>query len=187
MGIKNIIGELRVNGKPVLTEKYSEGLAYELSDDETYYSVIGIGSCTDIDIIIPSTYEGKPVTTIGEGAFYGCDSLTSVVIPDNVTTIGDKAFSDCSSLTSVVIGDSVTAIGEDAFSYCKSLTDVYYTGREEEWENIEISSGNESLTDATIHYNYFDDFQTLNNKLGDVSSALDLLIAQTNTIIGGTE
>ena len=65
------------------------------------------------------------VTTIGEDAFYWCDSLTSVTIPDSVTTIGDRAFSECYSLTSVTIPDSVTSIRDEAFSYCSSLTSVY--------------------------------------------------------------
>ena len=65
------------------------------------------------------------VTTIGDFAFYSCDSLTSVTIPDSVTTIGESAFQYCSSLTSVTIGDSVTTIGDFAFEYCYSLTSVY--------------------------------------------------------------
>ena len=61
------------------------------------------------------------VTTIGNGAFDGCDSLTSVTIPDNVTTIGEWAFQGCESLTSVTIPDSVTTIGYGAFADCDSL------------------------------------------------------------------
>ena len=63
------------------------------------------------------------VTTIGEWAFYWCESLTSVTIPDSVTTIGYAAFWGCNSLTSVTIPDSVTTIGEDAFNSCSSLTE----------------------------------------------------------------
>ena len=64
------------------------------------------------------------VTSIGEYAFFYCESLTSVTIPDSVTSIGKYAFFCCTSLTSVTIPDSVTSIGEYAFYYCKSLTSM---------------------------------------------------------------
>ena len=64
------------------------------------------------------------MTSIGDFAFDGCTSLTSVTIPDSVTSIGDNAFQDCTSLTSVTIPDSVTSIGDNAFQDCTSLTSV---------------------------------------------------------------
>ena len=64
------------------------------------------------------------VTSIGEYAFFYCESLTSVTIPDSVTSIGKYAFFCCTSLTSVTIPDSVTSIGRFAFSNCTSLTSV---------------------------------------------------------------
>ena len=88
------------------------------------YQVKGIGTCRDIDIVIPSTYNGLPVTSIDVLAFSGCSSLTSIEIPDSVTSIGSSAFDDCSSLTSIEIPDSVTSIGENAFYCCTSLTSV---------------------------------------------------------------
>ena len=72
-----------------------------------------------------STYSIKEGTKwIGSIAFYDCDDLTSITIPNSVTSIGDGAFGYCSSLTSVTIPNSVTSIEESAFFGCSSLTSV---------------------------------------------------------------
>ena len=58
-------------------------------------------------VTIPSRLGGKPVTSIGYRAFFGCSGLTSVAIPNGVTSIGSHAFCGCSGLTSVTIPNSV--------------------------------------------------------------------------------
>ena len=73
------------------------------------------------DVVIPSTIEGYPVTSIDTNAFYN-KGLTSVVIPNSVTSIGDQAFQN-NSLTSVEIPSSVTSIGMGSFRN-NSLTSV---------------------------------------------------------------
>ena len=64
------------------------------------------------------------VTSIGDGAFDGCEGLTSVTIPNSVTSIGEDAFYGCTGLTSITIPNSVTSIGEWAFDGCKGLTSM---------------------------------------------------------------
>ncbi len=81
---------------------------------------------TTANIPASVTYNGTTysVTSIGEGAFAYCSSLTSVTIPNSVTSIGEYAFRDCSGLTSVTIPNSVTSIGIWAFYGCSGLTSV---------------------------------------------------------------
>ena len=79
-------------------------------------------------------------------------AFAAYTIPDSVTSIGDGAFRWCSSLTSVTIPNSVTSIEGGAFSDCDNLTDVYYTGTEIAWNKIKISDDNDALKNATIHY-----------------------------------
>ena len=76
------------------------------------------------------------------------------MIPDGVTRIDRSLFSGCKSLTSVTIPASVKYIATNVFFGCDSLLNVYYLGSEEEWIEIDISSGNDSLENATVHYNY---------------------------------
>ena len=94
--------------------------------------------------------------------FSNRSSVKTVVIPDSVTSIGNGAFYFCTSLTRVTIPDSVTSIGDNAFISCTSLTDVYYTGSKEDWNKISIGLYNGCLTNATIHYNYVLEPETVN-------------------------
>ena len=71
------------------------------------------------EVVIPEN-----IKRIDDSAFENCGSLTSITIPNSVTSIGSYAFMRCVNLTSVTIPDSVTSIGIGAFSGCSSLTSV---------------------------------------------------------------
>lgn len=132
----------------------SDGLKYTLSDDGTYYTVTGKGTFTDKDLVIPNTYNGLPVKSIGAAAFLN-SYLTSVTIPNSITSIEGGAFAGyhinsinylgdvegwCNIafgvyvqhklylngelLTELVIPDTVTEIKNSAFGSCSSLTSV---------------------------------------------------------------
>ena len=101
----------------------SEGLAYASNGDGTC-AVVGIGTCTDTDVVIPKVYNGERVTGIGDGAFKYCTGLTSIVIPDSVTNIGESVFVNCTGLTSITIPDNVTSIGMMTFFRCSSLASI---------------------------------------------------------------
>ncbi len=89
-------------------------------------SVTSIGDdafqgCTTLtSMTIPNS-----ITSIGEWAFYYCTGLTAITIPNSVTSIGAVAFEGCTSLASVTIGNSVTSIEGYAFYNCSSLTSLY--------------------------------------------------------------
>ena len=122
----------------------------------------GCSSLTSITI-------SDKISSIEGYVFYGCSGLTSIEIPDSVTSIGDYVFYDCSALTSITIPDSMTSIGDGAFDGCNSLTTVYYRGNESQWKEIDIESANSPLTNATIIYNY-------TGETADESGTLEALI-----------
>ncbi len=99
------------------------GFKYEIIDGEvtiTGYDQFFGGK----DVVIPSEMFGKPVTVIGNRAFYDCDVIRSVVIPDSVKKIDSGAFSECDGIEKIVIPRSVTEIKSTTFSYCDSLREV---------------------------------------------------------------
>ncbi len=106
----------------------SVGLEFILNEDGQSYTFAGLGSCTDTQIVIPSSYEGLPVTNISGRALVRNDTVTSVVIPSSVTKIDMTAFGACSALTSVSIPDSVTEIGDWSFGNCPNLQYTEYGG-----------------------------------------------------------
>jgi len=79
------------------------------------YEVAGIGTYENKAVVIPSSYEGKSVVRIGNGAFRDA-AITSVTIPESVTEIGDYAFEACTALTSVKLPHGLKSIGDFAFS-----------------------------------------------------------------------
>ena len=109
------------------------------------WAFYGCNSLTSITI--PNS-----VTNVGSSAFYDCDSLTSIAIPDSVISIGNNAFDCCVSLKSITISNSVKSIGDYAFSGCSNLIYVHYCGTEVQWNLVKIGDYNACLETATIHY-----------------------------------
>ena len=102
--------ELRFVDQPDGTVK----LSYRVKRDD-WGNLIRISNSYSGDIVIPSTYNGKTVTAIGDLAFDDCVNLTSVSIPNTVKVIEENAFRGCESLIAVSIPASVDSIGAYAF------------------------------------------------------------------------
>ncbi|MCR5541487.1 MAG: leucine-rich repeat protein [Ruminococcus sp.] len=114
---------------PVRGSMYSVSASAETYGDFNYEAVSGGVTITAYSgiggkVSIPSKISGKKVVAISDNAFFQCDAITSVIIPDTVTSIGESAFMECDSMTSVTIPDSVKTIGVCAFSGCASLKSV---------------------------------------------------------------
>lgn len=107
----------------MLTEYY-KGLVYNYSELETINDVYSLQESLSFvaanggwavsanadfkndlagNIVLPSEYQGQPVTTIPEGAFADCYEITSITVPDSVTSIGRGAFSGCIKLQSITL------------------------------------------------------------------------------------
>ena len=104
----------------VFVREAEPGFVMTLINGGTEYELTNKGTATG-DIVIPDTYRGKPVTSIGENAFFNKNDVTSVKLGANVTSIGKLAFGNCSFLTAVELSDKLTSIGENAFASCRLL------------------------------------------------------------------
>lgn len=82
----------------------TDGIQYELSYDETYYSVSSYTGKSK-EVVILNFYNDKPVKTIQHGAFKLNNNISKITIPSNVTTIEGGIFADYTHLTGVYITD----------------------------------------------------------------------------------
>lgn len=99
-------------------------LTFTLNANGNSYSVTDCDESAGGTLTIPSTYNGKPVTGIGDYAFSNCTGLTGITIPNSVTSIGTHAFYNCTGLTGITIPDSVTNMGGAALRGCSSLESI---------------------------------------------------------------
>lgn len=116
---------------------YLQGVEFTLDETTNTYSVTGTNETFysgDLDIVIPSSYLGLPVTEIGREAFRGITNIKKVTLPDTITEIGSYAFRECSGLTSINFPEGLTYIGSWTFYRCSALESVdfpstlYYIG-----------------------------------------------------------
>ncbi len=104
------------------TFKSTEGLEFVLKDDGTYM-LVGIGSCTELDITV-GAYNGVSVTSIADEAFMNNTSLLRVEICCSVLEIGDRAFYGCTAIDTVCFSWGTKEIGDECFRGCTTLGSI---------------------------------------------------------------
>lgn len=118
--------ETTVSDSEEITGDWDDNITYTLKDGVLTLS--GSGELNSNDVIdtesITKVVIEDGITSIGEGAFFGCRSLIEIIIPDSVTSIGGYAFSECNSLIEITIPNSVTSISDGAFCYCSNLREI---------------------------------------------------------------
>ena len=122
---------------------YSGTFFFRENPDGESYEILLHSLCTQANIVIPETFNGKPVTHVGNfgsyptsylrsikfpktivsvsDGFNGCSRLESVELNEGLESIGEYVFQMCYSLNEIIIPDSVTEIGAHAFQGCRSL------------------------------------------------------------------
>ena len=132
---------------------YIDGLVFELSEDKSYYIVSGKKDYKYEEIVIPTSYNDKPVKKIKESGFYRCNSILSIYISDNVVSIGNNAFYGCSKLKRVDISSIESWLNirfadlssnPIAFSKALYLNDELIT-------NLEIPESIETINDYAFY------------------------------------
>ncbi|MBP3376702.1 MAG: leucine-rich repeat protein [Clostridia bacterium] len=131
------VKETNVKYSAVYQGNTSDKLEYTINDDEVTYSVSGIGSCTDTNIVIPSVVGGKLVTSVSAGAFEGCDNIKSITLSRNITSIGEGAFDGCTSLKAIYFAGnkyewSLVVKGVD-IGLAEGTYTVYYGDTDSDW------------------------------------------------------
>ena len=128
-----------------MNKHFSSGLEYR-AICENQLSLCGIGSCSDENIIVPESVDGKTVISIDSFAFRRNDAIKSISLPNTIDYIGaeafawcknlesvklsgvvqisERAFMGCDSLKSLDLGEKLDFVGTKAFAYCPSLESV---------------------------------------------------------------
>lgn len=100
---------------------YNYDLKFTLDKNKTYYTVSGVGNCTDTEIYIPTEIDGIPVTTIASKAFYQNSTIVKIVIPDGVTTLNTNSIWNCSELTTVILPETLSYVSTNSIGNCEKL------------------------------------------------------------------
>jgi len=98
-------------------------------EDDSQLNSLPLDCFSGLDTLIAFRFgANSSITTINNGAFYGCSALVQIVIPRTVTSFGDAVFSQCTSLQSIIFEENsqLTSIAENTFSNLSALTTITF-------------------------------------------------------------
>ena len=102
---------------------FSNDLKYRISNDLSYYSLVGIGNFKGEYLRIPGTINDKPVKVIASRAFLN-SNIKGLIIEENIEQIETSSFQNCKNLSFVSIGSGLLKIHDSAFEGCSQLTSI---------------------------------------------------------------
>ncbi len=114
-------------------------------------SIIGDAAFSDCINLSDFKIPGN-ISYLGAYAFYDCASLSFIEIPEGIKAIERETFSGCQKLSDVIIPKSIKSIETMSFAFCPALSGVFYSGKEEDWNNIEFEVFNEDLINTPRYY-----------------------------------
>ena len=118
------IGYDKIIGEKIVSGNYT----YALADDSISYVIMEYNG-NEENIIIPNEYNGKTISRIGSFAFYGNESIKSLVVNNNIKTIGGLCFASCQNLESIIFTQGGSCeIGHCAFRGCEKLKSIDLSG-----------------------------------------------------------
>lgn len=120
--------------------------------------ITGTFTFTPFASTIEKAVIGDNVTTVNDGLFKDCASLTNVIMSDNVTTIGNEAFSGCSGLKVLSLSEKVTTIGDNAYSGCTNLERIVARGLTPAVGNAGFGTEVEDNVPIYVHDEVIDDY-----------------------------
>ena len=172
-------------------------------DDEGTLIISGSGAISDTypsywkGMDVKKVVIGKGITAIGDYAFYECNTIVEVEIPDTVKKIGAYAFTECRSLKGIYVPDSVTSIGEMAFSTCDSMEVAYLSKNLEkiEWFSFAYCTALEivviptylKLVEMGAFYNgYALNYLYYQGTVDELNSMLETIVVEDDDWFGNT-
>lgn len=114
----------------------TQGLSYRGNLIEGNYSVIGIGTTLDTNIVIARYYNSRDIVAVAPSAFEAVPGLESVTMQVYIKRIGDGAFKNCPDLKYITFYSDIDYLGSGIIEGCTSFESIRYYGTVAQWTKL---------------------------------------------------